>query len=184
MLDEFRSRYLHRQPYAQAGSAHRAVARFGWDTLDRLLTSKSPMCSSLPKENCSTRRGRNVLADLRSLMQNGIGIVMRRAEREDVALAAVAELLPRILGAKRIFSSLSPAWRNVWLRMALRSGGCIHRANTRHKGFLFSREYRHTRSTIGQNGFRAIPGRSVASQHSPAHFWRLVIYSRWLVAHG
>jgi 50S ribosomal protein L16 3-hydroxylase len=99
-LPEFRSRFLQRQPYARPGSARCAVPRFGWETLDRLLASRSADVLVVAKAQLFEAPRPQALADLRSFMQNGVGIIMRRAEREDVALAEIARAFTEDLGGE------------------------------------------------------------------------------------
>lgn len=93
--EAFVARLLGREPVARPGRARAAVDRFGWDTLDRLLAI--PALDVLV-----VRDGREQPvpppasgAALRSLLDAGIGLVVRRAERHDAGLAALAADLAR-----------------------------------------------------------------------------------------
>ncbi|AKF09305.1 JmjC domain-containing protein [Sandaracinus amylolyticus] len=94
-IDRFRAEQLGRAPFASPGTAREAIARFDWDTLDRVL--RAPDLDALV-----VRRGRaedvalpRDLATLRALFARELGVVVRRAERHDHALAAMAHDLAR-----------------------------------------------------------------------------------------
>jgi ribosomal protein L16 Arg81 hydroxylase len=90
-LDVFRRDYLRKQPYATPFGAQRSSQAFGWDTLDRILVEYTE------SDILVISRGKLVdapkprtLADARALMLAGIGLVIRRAEKHDPVLAALA----------------------------------------------------------------------------------------------
>jgi hypothetical protein len=91
-LDWFRRTHFHRAPFARPAVAHAAVGALDWETVDRVLRSPEPL-------DIMTVTGgelRNVplprsLADARALMQAGISVVVRGAERHDPGLRAVAD---------------------------------------------------------------------------------------------
>jgi hypothetical protein len=84
--------HLQRQPFAAAGTAIAAIPFFDWDVLDRVLRSD-------PRPDVLVvARGRELdmpaprdAAGTRALFREGLGLVVRRAERNDVGLAALAE---------------------------------------------------------------------------------------------
>jgi 50S ribosomal protein L16 3-hydroxylase len=87
----FVQRYWHRQPYACPDTAHRAVPLLGWETLERVLADDTP------PDVLVVTRGKVVetsaprtLEEVRALMRQGIGLVIRRAERHDGGLAQLA----------------------------------------------------------------------------------------------
>jgi 50S ribosomal protein L16 3-hydroxylase len=100
MLDEwlspitvslFARDYLRKQPFASRSSARSAIPVFGWGTLDRLLTN-DPAADLLV-----IARGKlvdlptpNTLPDVRALLLEGVGLVIRRAEQIDPGLAKLA----------------------------------------------------------------------------------------------
>jgi 50S ribosomal protein L16 3-hydroxylase len=100
MLDEwlspmtislFARDYLCKQPFASPSSARTAIAVFGWGTLERLL-SNDPAADLLV-----IARGKLVhlprpktLAEVRALLLEGVGLVIRRAEQVDAGLARLA----------------------------------------------------------------------------------------------
>lgn len=83
--------YLRKQPFARPSSAHTAIPAFGWGTLARLLTD-DPAADLLV-----IARGKLVdvprpktLEEVRALLLEGVGLVIRRAEQVDAALARLA----------------------------------------------------------------------------------------------
>ena len=86
----FERDYLRKQPYARPGSATGAVAVVRWEILDRVLAVESADVLVVARGKLVDAPRPRSLADLRSLMKNGIGIVARRAERHEPALAAIA----------------------------------------------------------------------------------------------
>jgi ribosomal protein L16 Arg81 hydroxylase len=89
--------YLRRKPFASPSTAQNAVALFGGDTLDQLLR-EHPYADVLVV-------GRNKLvglptpgnlAETRALMREGIGLVIRRAEQHDAALARLSACFAQI----------------------------------------------------------------------------------------
>jgi ribosomal protein L16 Arg81 hydroxylase len=103
--------YLRKQPYARPFAARNAMAIFTWATLDRLLTER-PAADILV-----VARGKLVevatprcLADARSLMVEGIGLVIRRAEQHDAGLAKLAaSFAERIPGEVHVQLFVTPA---------------------------------------------------------------------------
>ena len=88
---EFVRTHLHRQPWAQPSAAISAVPRFGWETLDRVLRVEPEpdlivIAGGKPVDTASPRS----LAEVKVLMEKGIGLVIRRAERLDPGLAELA----------------------------------------------------------------------------------------------
>lgn len=92
---DFVARSLGREPVARPGRARGAIDRFGWETLDPLL--------AVPALDVLVVRGGREqpaprptsAASLRRLLDDGLGIVVRRAERHDAGLAALAADLAR-----------------------------------------------------------------------------------------
>jgi 50S ribosomal protein L16 3-hydroxylase len=92
-LEQFIPMHLGRAPYARPGAAARVVPWFDWGVLDAVLRSPP-----VPGDVLVARAGRlaNALApkneaEARALMQSGLGIVIRRAERYDARLAELAQ---------------------------------------------------------------------------------------------
>jgi ribosomal protein L16 Arg81 hydroxylase len=103
--------YLRRKPYAMPFSATGAVGLFDWDTLDQILTGQ-PTADILV-----IARGRLVpepiprsLAEARALMSRAIGLVVRRAERGNPDLAALASSLTQVIpGQAHVQLFVTPA---------------------------------------------------------------------------
>jgi 50S ribosomal protein L16 3-hydroxylase len=83
--------HLQRQPFAHAGTARAALPLFDWNVLDRVLRSDPP------PDALVVARGRTLdvpvprdAAATRALFRDGLGLVVRRAERNDAGLAALA----------------------------------------------------------------------------------------------
>src|SRR4051794_38770164 len=90
-LPAFLSGHFQRQPYARPGAARCAVPSFGWDTLERVLRSETPLdlltvkageLIPAPPPRCR--------ADVQRLMRAGVSTVVRGSERHDRGLAAIA----------------------------------------------------------------------------------------------
>jgi hypothetical protein len=91
-LDWFRRTHFQSAPFARPGMARAAIGVLDWETVDRVLRSPEP----LDIMTVSSGRLHDVplprsLADARALMQAGISVVVRGAERHDAGLRAVAE---------------------------------------------------------------------------------------------
>jgi 50S ribosomal protein L16 3-hydroxylase len=103
--------HLHKQPLAGAGSAAGTVPAFGWDTLGRVLAAQPP------PDLLAVGRGKladvpppRTVAAARALMATGIGFVIRRADRQDPGLAALAAAFARDLpGEVHIQLFVTPA---------------------------------------------------------------------------
>ena len=110
-VSDFETTFLRRVPCAGAGTAMQAVPRFTWTTLDGVLRA-APAADVLV-----VRRGDQVAApiprsaaDLRTLMADGIGLVIRRGERHHPDLAAVAASFARDLpGTVHVQLFVTPA---------------------------------------------------------------------------
>lgn len=96
-LAHFVAHRLGREPVARPSAAGAAVAYLGWSTLGRLLPQ--PDLDVLVVQN-----GREIeasppreLGTLRRLLDTGLGLVIRRAERHDAGLAALAGTVARDL---------------------------------------------------------------------------------------
>ena len=89
-VSSFARDYLRTQPYASPSSANRAMPIFGWDTLDQLLTRN-------PCDVLVVARGKLLelptprsLGEALDLLTSGVGLVIRRAEKVDNAVAGLA----------------------------------------------------------------------------------------------
>src|SRR3954468_14396746 len=97
-LDAFKRDVLGKQPYARPGSAAAAVHLIGWEIINRILARESPDVLVVGSRKLAESPRPRSLEDLRLLMQSGLGIVVRRAEREDSALAELAVSFAQDLG--------------------------------------------------------------------------------------
>jgi 50S ribosomal protein L16 3-hydroxylase len=93
--------YLRKAPFASPSTARDAMALFNWNTLEQLLI-EHPSADILV-----VARGKLLdlprprgLAETRALMVQGIGLVIRRAEEHDPALAALAASFTQYLPGK------------------------------------------------------------------------------------
>jgi ribosomal protein L16 Arg81 hydroxylase len=103
--------YLRQQPYASPTSAKDAVRFFGWDGLEQILahhqTADVLLVAGGKLVSEPTPRS---LAEARTLMSRGIGLVVRRAEQYDPALARLASSLTQhIPGQANIQLFVTPA---------------------------------------------------------------------------
>jgi 50S ribosomal protein L16 3-hydroxylase len=109
-IEDFVATHVGRQAWASPGVAVDACALFDWATLDRLLgipgidllvVAKGLLCDVPPPR---------ALGEARALLQQGLGFVIRHAERHDAALASLAQALAKDLGGKaRVQLFVTPA---------------------------------------------------------------------------
>ena len=90
--------YLRKQPFASPSSARSAIPVFGWGTLERLLIN------DLAADVLVIARGKlldlptpKTLTEVRALLLEGVGLVIRRAEQVDPGLARLAASLTQDL---------------------------------------------------------------------------------------
>jgi ribosomal protein L16 Arg81 hydroxylase len=97
-LDWFRRTHFHRAPFARPGVARAAIPVLDWDTVDRVLRRPEPLdlMTVSSGQLHEVPRPRSV-AEARALMQAGISVVVRGAERHDPGLRAVAEQFAAVL---------------------------------------------------------------------------------------
>ena len=109
-VSAFARDYLRTQPYASPSSANRAMAIFGWDTLDRLLTRNPPDVLVVARGKLlelPTPRG---LGEALELLTSGVGLVIRRAEKVDDVVAGLAASVTRhIPGEVHVQLIVTPA---------------------------------------------------------------------------
>jgi hypothetical protein len=195
MLDEwlrpmsiglFARDYLRKNPYASPSSAHSATRLFEWSTLERLLT-QHPAADVLV-----VARGKLIdtptpctLAEAQALLAEGVGLVIRRAEQHEPALAKLAAALTKnIPGEVHVQLFVTPAgthgfgWHHD-------DEDRFHSTDQWHKGLLLSRQHGRALSAAGLGtGFRFSSRRNLAHRHDPPDRRRLVIHSIALVARG
>jgi 50S ribosomal protein L16 3-hydroxylase len=97
-VQTFVTEFLSKQPVAMPGTAKDALPLLDWDVLDGILGR----CQ--PADVLVVARGEKLeippprsLEELRALMARGIGLAIRRGERHDEGLAALAASLVRDL---------------------------------------------------------------------------------------
>lgn len=97
-LDQFKREDLRQRPYARPAAARATVPLFTWTILDRLLALDSePDVLTIRRNELLDLARPHSLRDLRSLMAEGIGLVIRRAEQYDIELARLANVFSREL---------------------------------------------------------------------------------------
>jgi hypothetical protein len=94
----FTSTHLERTPCARPGAAAGALPLFGWDTVDRILKSDHPLdlmtVSGGQLVDVPAPRSRD---EVGRLMQSGVSVVVRAAEKHDPRLLALAASFERAL---------------------------------------------------------------------------------------
>lgn len=148
-VNEFVETHLGRVPYARPGAAAKATPWFDWSVLERLLATRPQpdilvACNGRLAEVSPPRS----LADVRVLMSQKLGIVLRRTERHDEKLAELAEAFARdVPGEVHVQLYVTPAgtqtfgWHfdleDVFIAQTVGSKDYYFRANTvaRHSGF-------------------------------------------------
>jgi 50S ribosomal protein L16 3-hydroxylase len=89
-VSAFARDYLRTQPYASPASASRAMAIFGWDTLDLLLTRNPPDVLVVARGKLLELPAPRNLSEALDLLTRGVGLVVRRAEKLDPGVAGLA----------------------------------------------------------------------------------------------
>jgi 50S ribosomal protein L16 3-hydroxylase len=100
-VEAFVRKQVGKTPFAMAASAKGAVPIFGWDILDRVLSAEPPadvLVVALGK--LIDLPAPRTVVDARALLSKGIGLVIRRAEKHDPGLGALAEAFARDLGGE------------------------------------------------------------------------------------
>jgi 50S ribosomal protein L16 3-hydroxylase len=93
-MAQFRSTFLGRSPCASPSTGTSDVALFGWENLDRVLASRpAPDVLVVTRGQLLPLPAPRSAIETRALMDAGIGLAMRRAQRCDSGLASLAEEL-------------------------------------------------------------------------------------------
>lgn len=184
-LSDFVARHLGRLPHAQPGTATCAVPCFDWDVLERVLASRPP-------DVLVAARGRLVevppprdLGDVRRLMRAGLGLVIRKSERQDPALAQLArEFALDLPGELHIQLYVTPAgthtfgwhydWEDVFIAQTVGTKDYHFRDNTVASDVPFSTRPDFSsirRETSPMFGALLIPGDWL---YIPRRWWHLV----------
>jgi cupin superfamily protein len=102
-LEEFVLQHMGRAPHAQPSTASNALDLFDWDVLERLLDGFASGNGPEP-DVLVAHRGQLVdvpaprsLKEVRKLMAQSLGVVLRKAERHDARLATLADAFARDL---------------------------------------------------------------------------------------
>jgi 50S ribosomal protein L16 3-hydroxylase len=96
-VDEFVGNYLGRVPHARPGAAGPALPLFSFENLERILASgAADLLVVAGGKHLDVPPPRD-LPQTRALMQEGLGFVIRRGERHDPGLAALARDFARDL---------------------------------------------------------------------------------------
>jgi 50S ribosomal protein L16 3-hydroxylase len=109
-LAQFRAESLGRAPVAAAGSGLADVGLFAWDGLDRVLQATPA------PDTIVVARGRHLplpvpreVGEARAMMAMGLGFVLRRSQRSDAPIAALADDLARdVPGAVHVQLFVTP----------------------------------------------------------------------------
>lgn len=109
-LEEFRRRCYGKEPWSEAGSAEGAVSVCTWHALDSMLRAEPPADALVvSRGRLSERPVPRSLAQLWPLFADGIGIVVRHAQRQHEPLLhlcrAFAEEVP---GEQRVLVFATP----------------------------------------------------------------------------
>lgn len=109
-LATFREHSWRKAPFASAGIAHAAVASCTWAHLDAMLKDRSELdCLVISRGKLVERPRPRSLQELRLLFEEGIGIVVRQAERNAHELSQVcAELQCDVPGEQRVLVFATP----------------------------------------------------------------------------
>ena len=101
VLADFSTEYLRKQPLAQPSTAKATVPLFTWESLDRVLRREPDDVLVVAGGKLIDVPAPRTLAELSLLMKKrGIGIVLRKAEREDPALDELALAFAQDLGGE------------------------------------------------------------------------------------
>src|SRR5688572_23930537 len=95
-IEEFTAHHLGRQPYARPGAAAGVVPRLDWGVLERILAARPAPDVLVARDgrlaNVEPPTSRHAA---RHLLDARLGIVVRKAERHDAALAELARAFAR-----------------------------------------------------------------------------------------
>jgi ribosomal protein L16 Arg81 hydroxylase len=112
----FANNHLGKMPYARPAAAMGAVGLGTWKTVDAVLGSDLPIdvLTVAAGEIVQVRRPRS-RADAMRLLETGVSVVVRAAERHDAGLAGLAERFERVLpGEVHVQLYATPAGTNSY----------------------------------------------------------------------
>jgi len=106
-VERFAREVMGRQPFARPAAAADAMPCLQWETLGRLLPREDldVLVVRGGREHDDVPRPRD-LEGLRALLDRGLGLVVRRAERRDPGLATLGSALGRELGGRAVHVQL------------------------------------------------------------------------------
>src|SRR5918993_1313330 len=107
-VSSFARDYLRTQPYASPSSANRAMPIFGWDTLDQLLTHNPPDVLVVAQGKLLELPSPRSLGEALDLLTSGVGLVIRRAEKVDDAVAGLAAFFTQHIPGEVLFNFFFP----------------------------------------------------------------------------
>jgi ribosomal protein L16 Arg81 hydroxylase len=109
-LESFLRQCFGRRPYAVPSTAAGAERFFTWDTLEQILRQPDTDTLVVAGGKLCQDPAPSSLIELNALMARGIGLVIRRAENQDPALAALAgALTAHIPGQAHVQLFVTPA---------------------------------------------------------------------------
>jgi len=110
-VGEFTRTHLQRLPFARPGAAMGARRACSWGTVERLFQERPPPAFLAVRDaQLIDVAPPPSLAALRALMQDGVAFVIRRTERHDAGLRAIADAFARELpGEVHIQLFVTPA---------------------------------------------------------------------------
>lgn len=184
-VSAFVSRHLGRSPHARPGAAQRAVPWFDWEVLERVLASRPPDMLIASRGRLVDAPAPRDLAGLRQIMKAGLGVVIRKSERQDRQLADLAREFARDLpGEVHIQLYVTPAgtqtfgwhydWEDVFIAQTVGSKDYHFRDNTVAADAPFSARPDFScvrRETSPMFGALLIPGDWL---YIPRRWWHLV----------
>jgi hypothetical protein len=140
-LDEFRDRYLQREPFARPSSALATIARLDWSVLSRVLAADpAPDVLVVARGERLELPAPRSLMELGALFAAGIGLCLRHTERCDPGLGAIAADFERELGTAQVQLFVTPpgthgfSWHyddeDVFIVQTLGTKEYLFRANT------------------------------------------------------
>src|SRR5689334_22506228 len=172
-----------RQPFAKPQAAQSSTWIFKWNTLDRLLAKPAADTLAISRGKVVERLIPRDLSETRSLLGDGIGLVIRDAEQLDSALADLARSLTETVpGKAHIQLFVTPAGTYGFSWHYDREDGFRRPDGGRQRLFL-SRKYSRAPQKRGTRLY-PISRRSIADGQRASSRRRLALHSNPLVARG
>lgn len=173
-MGDFVQTYLGRQPYARPGAASAVLPWFDWGVLEQLLAAR-------PKDILIASGGRLVdappprtLKDARRLMDQKLGIVLRKTERLDERLAELAGKFAHDLpGEVHIQLYVTPAGTQTF-------GWHFDMEEVFIAQTVGTKDYYFRNNTVARHALGAHPDFSAVRRERSALFWTQLIPGDWL----